>query len=145
VVTPSGEVGSIGVFAIHQDMSAALDQLGVKITLIAAGKYKTEGNPFEPLGEEAMEAVQGRINDYYDMFTRAVARGRGVRQADVISGFGEGRVVGAEQAVRLGMADRVAPIDEVINGLMADSQKRKPIKADDADFRQRRARTFSRG
>jgi signal peptide peptidase SppA len=144
VVTPSGEVGSIGVFAMHQDVSAALDKMGVKITLIAAGKYKTESNPFEPLGEEAQGAVQARVDDYYNAFTKAVARGRGVNQADVIAGFGEGRVVGAQQAVRLGMADRVATIDEVINGLQADNSKRKPIKADDADFRQRRARALGR-
>jgi signal peptide peptidase SppA len=144
VVTPSGEVGSIGVFAMHEDISAALDKLGVAVNLIAAGKYKTEGNPFEPLGQEAREAIQGRVNEYYDMFTRAVARGRGVSQADVIGGFGEGRVVGAEQAVRLGMADRAATIDEVIGGLMADAQRRKPIRADDADFRQRRLRAYSR-
>lgn len=152
VVTPSGEIGSIGVFAMHQDVSAALDKMGVKITLIAAGKYKTEGNPFEPLGEEAQGAVQGRVDQHYDMFTAAVARGRGVSKGDVIGGFGEGRVVGAGQAVRLGMADRVATIDQVLNGLMADNQKRRPLRADnadfspalDADFRQRRLRANSR-
>lgn len=145
VVTPSGEVGSIGVFSVHQDVSAALDKLGIKISLIAAGKYKTEGNPFEPLGEEAQTAIQGRVNDYYDMFTRAVARGRGVSQAEVIGGFGEGRVVGAEQAVKLGMADRVATIDDVLGEMMADNQKRKPVRAeDDGDFRRRRARAVSR-
>ena len=52
VATPSGEVGSIGVFAMHQDISKALSQFGVQVTLISAGKYKVEGNPFEPLGDE---------------------------------------------------------------------------------------------
>jgi signal peptide peptidase SppA len=144
VVTPSGEVGSIGVFAIHEDYSAALDRVGVKVSLISAGKYKTEGNPFEPLGEEAQAAVQGTVNDYYDMFIRAVARGRGVSQADVIAGFGEGRVVMAEQAVRLGMADRVATIDEVIGGLQAGSSKGKQVRADDGEDRLRRLRAYSR-
>ena len=150
VVTPSGEVGSIGVFAMHEDISAALDKLGVKVNLIAAGKYKTEGNPFEPLGEEAQAAIQGRVNEYYDMFTRAVARGRGVSQTDVMAGFGEGRVVGAEQAVKLGMADRAAPIEAVLNEMLADSQKRKApqraekIGAEEVDFRRRRLRAYSR-
>lgn len=153
VVTPSGEVGSIGVFTVHQDVSAALDKLGVKMTLISAGKYKTEGNPFEPLGEEALGAAQSLVNEFYEMFTGAVARGRGVNQAAVVDGFGEGRLVSAEQAVRLGMADRVATIDQVINQLQADSSPRRPLRADnrdfspelDADFRQRRLRALSRG
>lgn len=153
VVTPSGEVGSIGVFTVHQDVSAAMDKLGVKMTLISAGKYKTEGNPFEPLGEEALGAAQSLVNEFYEMFTGAVARGRGVNQAAVVDGFGEGRLVSAEQAVRLGMADRVATIDQVINQLQADSSPRRPLRADnrdfslelDADFRQRRLRAMSRG
>jgi ClpP class serine protease len=49
VVTPSGSVGSVGVFAAHDDISALQEQLGVKTTLISAGKDKTLGNPFEPL------------------------------------------------------------------------------------------------
>jgi ClpP class serine protease len=46
VVTPSGQVGSIGVFATHEDISKALDMEGIKVSLISAGKYKTEGTPF---------------------------------------------------------------------------------------------------
>jgi len=40
VVVPSGEVGSIGVFAMHQDISGYLEKEGVKVDLIHAGKYK---------------------------------------------------------------------------------------------------------
>ncbi|NJN53292.1 MAG: S49 family peptidase [Anaerolineae bacterium] len=105
VISPSGQAGSIGVFLIHEDMSAALAAAGETVTLISAGKYKVEGNPFEPLTEEARGAMQEMVNEYYGMFTKAVARNRGVKVADVRNGFGEGRVVGAGQAVALGMAD----------------------------------------
>jgi hypothetical protein len=50
---PVGSVGSIGVFAAHDDVSAAQEKLGVKTTLISAGRYKVEGNPYEPLTDEA--------------------------------------------------------------------------------------------
>lgn len=50
VTPPGGEVGSIGVVTAHQDVSKALRTAGVETTLISAGKHKTEGNPFEPLG-----------------------------------------------------------------------------------------------
>ncbi|MGY0779836.1 S49 family peptidase [Azospirillum argentinense] len=82
--------------------------------LVKAGKFKAEGNPYEPLTEEAQAAMQARVNDYYDMFVKAVARGRGVKPADVRNGFGEGRVVGAAEAVRLGMADRVATFEDTL-------------------------------
>lgn len=114
VVTPSGEVGSIGVFAAHEDFSKQLEMLGVKVTLISAGQYKTEGNPFEPLTEEGRAAVQARVNDYYGAFVAAVAKGRGVSADTVRKGFGLGREVGAKQALAEGMVDRVATLDETI-------------------------------
>lgn len=138
VVTPSGEVGSVGVFAAHQDLSAAMELVGVKTTFISAGKFKTEGNPYEPLTDEARTAIQERVNDYYDAFTKAVARNRGVSAADVRGGFGEGRVVGAKDAVRLGMADRVGTLDETIERVMRGQGKRG-MRAE-MDYRQRRAR-----
>ena len=33
--------GSISVYASHEDDSVALDEAGVKVSLISAGKYKT--------------------------------------------------------------------------------------------------------
>ena len=113
-VTPSGEVGSIGVYALHLNESAALDAAGISPTLISAGRYKTEGNPFEPLNADARAAMQSRVDEYYGMFVAAVAQGRGTTPAEVRSGFGQGRVVGAREAVRLGMADRVGTLDATL-------------------------------
>ena len=121
VVTPSGEVGSIGVFAAHQDISAQLEKEGIKVSLIKAGKYKAEANPYEPLSEEARAAIQENVSDIYGSFVDAVARNRGVKSAAVRTGFGEGRVVSAKQAIELGMADRIGTLDEVINQLLNNS------------------------
>jgi len=119
VISPSGEAGSIGVFAVHEDWSKALDQEGIKVSLISAGKFKTEGNPYEPLAEDAKGAIQSRVNDYYDAFINSIARNRAVKASIVRNGFGEGRVVGARQAVELGMADRVGTLEETIDRLLS--------------------------
>ncbi|HEX4521657.1 MAG TPA: phage major capsid protein [Gaiellaceae bacterium] len=117
VVTPSGAVGSIGVYSAHQDVSGMQEQMGVKTTLISAGKYKTEGSPFGPLSEEALEAAQANVDEFYGMFTAAVAKGRGVSQQDVIDGFGQGRMVNAAEAVKAGMADSVGTLADTIGKL----------------------------
>ena len=119
VVTPSGEVGSIGVITAHTDLSRAYDTAGETITLISAGKFKSEGNPFEPLGEEARQARQGRVDDYYGQFVTAVARYRGVSVGAVRNGYGEGRMLGAAAALREGMVDRIATLEETIQRLSA--------------------------
>lgn len=114
VITPGGMVGSIGVYLEHIDLSQAMEAEGVKATLISAGKYKVEGNPFVPLSDEARDAFQSEVDKYYDAFVAAVARGRGVQKAKVRSGFGEGRMVLARDAVAEGMADRVATMEQVL-------------------------------
>jgi signal peptide peptidase SppA len=138
MVTPSGEVGSIGVFALHEDWSRALDQAGVTPQFISAGKFKTEGNPYEPLGDAARAAIQGRVDEYYEMFTAAVARGRGVKASDVRAGFGEGRVVGAAEALRLGMVDRIGTLDAAV--ARADKLARASVRGLSAEARARRLR-----
>ena len=113
-VTPSGELGSIGVYSLHRDMSEAFAQRGVKHTLISAGKYKVEGNPYEPLSDEALAAEQASVDDYYGMFVGDVAAGRGVEVSDVTDGYGEGRSLTAKRAVKAGLADRTATLGETI-------------------------------
>jgi signal peptide peptidase SppA len=126
VVTPSGEIGSIGVYSAHEDLSQLLEKEGVKVTLIHAGEFKVEGNPFEPLTKEAVAAIQGRVDDYYKAFTTAVAKGRGVSVNDVRGGFGQGRVVGAKQAIDAGMADKIETLDATVRRVGAP---RKPAAA----------------
>ena len=125
VVSPSGEVGSIGVLAVHFDESAALEAAGIKPTIIQAGEFKTEQANFGPLSEEAREFKQQQINREYAAFVGAVAKGRGKTPAVVRDTFGRGRMIQAEEAVERGMADRVATLEEVLVGMMPKGTPRR--------------------
>ncbi len=125
-VTPGGEVGSIGVWMAHEDWSRALDEAGVKTTLISAGKFKTEGNPYEPLDPDAQAFMQSRVDDYYQAFTKAVAKGRGVPIDSVRGGMGQGRVLGADQAMAEKMVDGVATFDEVVKRMQRNAKASAP-------------------
>ena len=125
-VTPGGEVGSIGVWQAHFDYSKALEEEGVKPTLISAGKFKVEGNPYVPLDPEAQAFMQSRVNDYYNAFIKAVAKGRGVSAADVQGGMGEGRVLGADAALDAKMVDGVATFDDVLARMQKKAVSQKP-------------------
>jgi len=131
-VTPGGEVGSIGVWSAHEDWSKALAEAGVTTTIISAGKYKTEGNPYEPLSADAQSFMQSRVDDYYSAFTKAVARNRGVSIATVRDGMGQGRVLGAQAAKDAGMVDDIATFDDVIRRM--SKNLRQSAKAKAADF-----------
>jgi signal peptide peptidase SppA len=114
---PSGTAGSIGVFTAHQDLSKALAQEGIDITLISAGKYKVEGNPFEPLTPEAKAVLQDRVDTAYAQFVKDVAQGRGVSQASVRDGYGQGRALGAKEALKAGLIDAIATMDQTLSRL----------------------------
>lgn len=129
-VTPSGEVGSIGVYAIHTDLSKREWDQGVKRTILKAGRHKAEGNPYGPLDDDARAYAQSQIDEFYEAFTQGIARARNV-SVDVARGerFGEGRTVTARQAVARGLADRVATLEQVLAELGIDSEsKATPLR-----------------
>lgn len=113
-VTPSGEVGSIGVFSLHEDLSKAAEMEGVKYTFISAGPYKVDGNQFEPLSDTAAAAMQEQVDTFYSMFLADVAKGRGVTATRVASDYGQGRTLLAGRALEAGMVDRIGTLEETI-------------------------------
>lgn len=124
VVIPSGLVGSIGIVAIHRESAKRDENLGVKTTLIHSGEFKVEGNPFEPLKDEARQQIQKLADGFMSMFIRAVARNRDVPISEVQGGFGEGRLVAARDALRLGMVDRIGTMDETLKRVASNRPRR---------------------
>jgi len=116
---PSGEVGSIGVIQMHVDQSGLDEKVGVKRTLMRAGKFKGEGHPYGPLNDEAVAAVQQRLDEIYAEFVGAVAAGRRVSTESVINGFGEGRMVSAARAAAADMIDGILTFDQLIGKIIA--------------------------
>lgn len=116
VVTPGGEAGSIGVYAVHEDISKMLEEKGIKPTLIRAdnGVYKAETANIQPLSEEAHDYIKARVNQAEVAFIAAVSAGRRVPLATVRDNFGKGRMFGAQELVKRGMADRVGTMNETL-------------------------------
>jgi len=114
IASPSALVGSIGVYTLHQDISDMLGQLGVKREVFSAGKYKAEGVDGGPLSDDAKVHVQSLVDGAYGRFVGDVAKGRGVKPAAVRNGYGEGRTLGAEDALATGLIDRIATLQETL-------------------------------
>lgn len=133
VVTPSGNVGSIGVYVLLDDLTKYMEKEGIKRTIVREGPRKIEANPFEPLSDEGRAALQAEISYTYDMFTSDIAKFRGVPKAVVRADpesaeehMGGGRVYNAREALRLRMADRIATFDDT---LMQAAQGRRSRRA----------------
>lgn len=133
VATPSAvDIGNIGVYTVHRDMSAANEKEGVKYTIIGAGKYKAEGNPHAAPSEEFLEFTGAKVSEFYGMFVGAVAKHLGVKASEVRSGYGEGRALTAKQALEAGLVHRIATLDDVIAGLAGSKKSGSKARAEDA-------------
>lgn len=123
-LTPSGEVGSVGVILLHTDLTKMLDKMGIKVTAITAGKYKAEFWPFTTLTDEAKAAAQADVDTFYASFLSAINRGRGTRVSPAMkaNNYGEGRMFQAKDAHDSGLVDQVATIREAFKA-RADSNR----------------------
>ena len=115
-VPRTGGTGSIGVIWMHIDWSRALDEDGMKVTLVKFGARKAEGNECEPLSETALAAAQYDIDAVGRLFAATVARNRGIDVADVIAT--EAATYQGERGVALGLADAVMAPDAAFRSLV---------------------------
>ncbi len=116
-VTRTGEVGSVGVVAVHLDESGADAMVGLQWTLIHAGARKTDGNPHQPLSPRATAEIQADVDHLYDALVALVAGNRGLG-ADAIRAT-EAAIYRGERAVTAKLADRVGGVSHAIGDLEA--------------------------
>lgn len=125
VVMPEfGGAGSIGVVMMHADFSEALEQEGVKVTFIHAGKHKVDGNQFQPLPAELYERWQSECEAIRERFASVVASGRGKRFGKSAALKTEADVFGAEDALRLGMVDAVGKPQEAFEAFIREVNRK---------------------
>jgi ClpP class serine protease len=111
-VTRTGEVGSIGVVAVHVDESGADAKAGLSWTFVFAGDRKIDANAHEPLSERARATVQADVDRLYGELCALIAANRGVSSEAMRAT--NAAIYRGELAVRAGLADRVGPLDLAI-------------------------------
>jgi len=106
--------GSIGVtIGTLYDVSELLDRYGINTVTITSGKNKAMGSMVDPLTPEQQAIFQSLVDESYEQFVSIVAEGRGMDIAKVKT-IADGRIYTAQQALKLGLIDRVCTYDEAI-------------------------------
>ena len=111
---PGSDVGSIGVFMLHEDISGMLEMDGIKVTCIHAGENKAELLSCMSLSDDAKAHLQQQVDITHAAFVRDVAVGRGVSEAAVRASFGGGRFFDAFAAANIGMVDGVRTMRDLL-------------------------------
>lgn len=129
-VTPTGDVGSLGVRAGHIDVSGFLEQMGVVETMVVAedSPHKAEFSDLGPMSEEDHERLQAVVDEHMKDFVGAMAAHRGVSVEHVKERFGGGRMLMPKEAKSAGLVDGIATFDEVI-GKVSRSVRGRSTKA----------------
>lgn len=117
VVAPSGQVGSIGIIALHADLSAALASEGIKLSAIYAGEKKADGSPYAPLSERARADLQADVNAVYETFLRDVGAGRGSKLSAAAAKATEAGLYRGALAVKAGLADATGTLADALRDL----------------------------
>lgn len=115
VATPSASVGSVGVFFAHAEQSRLNERVGITVTYISSDPKKVEGNPHQPLADDARAFLQSRVDAVYAQFLADLAAGRGLRLSQVAADFGGGRSFSADEALRRGMVNRVETFETLLS------------------------------
>ncbi|GAB1390576.1 MAG: hypothetical protein AMXMBFR78_17360 [Rubrivivax sp.] len=114
-------VGSIGVLMDGFGFTGAMQKLGIERRLLTAGQNKGMLDPFSPQNERQTAYAQAMIDQIHEQFIAVVRQGRGERLKETPETF-SGLFWNGEEAVRLGLVDRLGNLDFVA---------REVVKADE--------------
>lgn len=106
--------GSIGIFGMFPDPSELLTKkLGLSFDVVKTNALSDFGQTGRPLNETECRMLQAYVNKGYELFTGRVALGRGMAQ-DSVKAIGEGRVWTGEQALKIGLVDKLGNLDDAV-------------------------------
>jgi len=140
VTSPVATVGSIGVMATVIDDTKMLEDWGLKDIIItstdAPKKY------VDPTTKKGQEEIRNVLDGIHAVFASRVAEGRGVSVEMVNSNFGQGALLIAEDALEIGMIDKIDELEKPTEGVAPDEAapqaaktKNKGVKMTLEEFR----------
>ena len=109
IASYDAELGSIGVYTQIYDFSKALENQGIKVHLIKAGKWKDVGDQTQALTDEQKTFVQSDINATWETFKTAVTTKRNIAVENM-----EGQTFSGEQLLNNGFVDGYASDIETV-------------------------------
>lgn len=112
--SPNTITGSIGVFGlIFNAQKMFNNKLGITIDTVKTNRLSDFGSMTRPLTAEEKQIFQQGVEKVYDTFTKRVADGRKMPQANVDS-IGQGRVWSGVEAKNIGLVDEFGGLNDAL-------------------------------
>jgi len=132
LANPGTVTGSIGVIFEFPYFYDLMKKVGVDMEIIKSGKYKDAGSFHRKLTPEERRLFQDLINDTWEQFVDAVARGRGL-SPDSVKAMADGRVFTGRQAKARGLVDTLGTFEDAKS--LAKKMAGLPEEAEIFEFR----------
>lgn len=111
---PTSITGSVGVLFIRPDVAGLMDKIGVDVEVSKTGKNKDMGSPFRQATTEEKQIIQNMIDRLGQRFLDLIAEHRRI-DSQRLKDISTARIFLAEDALKLGMIDRVGYIREAVS------------------------------
>jgi len=135
VAQPNTITGSIGIFGLIPNIEGLNNKLGLSYDGVKTNKMSDAPSVNRPFRPEERDLMQNYVNRGYELFVKRCADGR-KKTTNEIKAIAEGRVWTGEDALKIGLVDKIGGIDEAIKmavekaKLTAYNVKEYPVKED---------------
>src|SRR5205814_10659679 len=115
VAQPTSIVGSVGVIFELFEVDQGLAKLGIAANTIKSAAHKDIGSPFRPMALDERQILQSTVDEYYKRFVGVVQAKYHIEDSERLAIATDGRVFSGEEALKIGLVDRVGLLDDAID------------------------------
>jgi protease-4 len=124
---PTTITGSIGVVVLRPNVSGLMGKIGVDVEVNKSGKNKDMGSPFRKATEEEEQIMGQMIDGFAGRFLTLVATRRKLGES-AMKQIATGRIFSADEALALGLVDRIGYLDDAIREAAAMAGLQQDVK-----------------
>jgi len=132
IVPRNGMLGSIGVIQERLDWTKYEAETGRQTRVITSGKYKGASHPSVPFNSDYQAMYQNMTDRLYETFLQVVAENRKTTVEDVLNNMADAKIFIGQQAVEVGLADRVGTLRQLVAELTGPNHT-QPFNYGDED------------
>lgn len=119
VADADAQVGSIGAVRMYMTQFRALQEQGVDIDVIRSAPFKAFPSSVEPISAKGKEVLQSMVDIWGTKFVDGLSVNIGIDAAKLSRTVANGKEFTAQQALSLGLIDKILPFDQLIANLNA--------------------------
>jgi protease-4 len=112
--------GSIGVFGMKPSLGALLRRVGIHEEIVGLDASASMASMSQPWSDEQKARMQASVDNIYDVFIGHVARSREKTAGEILKIAG-GRVWSGEQAIEVGLVDKIGGLEDALAMVAAEA------------------------